>query len=160
MDPNCCSTSPMDPNLLQHQLTIFEGQHAHILCLSHALLVEQICLLLDFNSIGPSNDDDIDHVEEEAMLHNPDHLAEHISSLLSILDEAALKVTVDDVIGVICDVWLAVLGSPQLGCAAFKLWEILQPLEVVVPAKLGHLNWHCICTCTDWVNFICSADKC
>ena len=86
------------------------------------------------------------------MLHDPNHLAEHIGRLLRIFDEAALKVAVNDVIGVVSHIWLAVLGSTQFGSAALELWKVLQPLEIVVPAELGDLDWQRICKGTWLVN--------
>mmetsp|Transcript_1581 Transcript_1581/g.4689 ORF Transcript_1581/g.4689 Transcript_1581/m.4689 type:complete len:348 (-) Transcript_1581:25-1068(-) len=111
--------------------------------------VRQLSLLLtDLHASGGGDDAHVHHVQEQAVVHHTLQPADGCRCRLSVFD-GGVKVQVNNVVAVVCDVRAAVCVFPELGFAARNLWEVLQPVEVVLPAELHNLHWHGIATATE-----------
>lgn len=75
------------------------------------------------------------------MVHHPFQGGDLLPRAGGVPDRG-LEVQIHNVVGVVGDVGLPVGVQSELGVAALRLEELLQPHQVVVPAELDHLHRH------------------
>ena len=100
-----------------------------------------LSLVLDFNARFAGNDDRGGHVQEQSMLDDAFESGDFSASSEGI-PNWSLEIQIHNVIGVIGNVGFTRFIQSQFGVASFFLKELLEAIQIVLPAELNHLHRH------------------